>query len=132
MPSWGVRPDSGCGEGLGQVCPTVHLTHPDCPDASTAQSSIGHGLGAGENDPGFDPVAECLVEPFDGVGGAHRFPQGRCKAGEAEQWIISFFQAVSNGATLEPLLAEKGFVALLHLGHSIGMDHDVGFRQSTN
>ncbi|OOV36664.1 hypothetical protein BO98_00995 [Candidatus Synechococcus spongiarum LMB bulk10D] len=51
---------------------------------------------------------------------------------DAERWITSFFQVVSDGAAFEPPFAAKGLAALLRLGHNIGMDHhDLGFWQST-
>jgi hypothetical protein len=55
------------------------------------------------------------VEPLDCVGGPDAAPLARRQAREGEEALASLRQAVSNGAVLEPPLADEGLAARLDL-----------------
>ena len=93
------------------------------PEASRAQSSMGTGPGAGQHGLGLDAPPEFLVQPLDGVCGAGRFPLRRIEAGEGEQPLPGFREAVGDGPTLEAPFAHERLAAGLHLGGGLGVDH---------
>jgi hypothetical protein len=54
---------------------------------------------------------ELFVQSLDGFGGSHALPLVRRQACEGEELVAGFFQAVGEGAVLEPPLADEGLAA---------------------
>jgi len=74
----------------------------------------------------LDPPPELLVKALDGVGCAHGFPLAGWQAGESEQLVASFLQAVGHRVAFQPPFAQKGLAALvLHICR-IGIDRIAG------
>jgi hypothetical protein len=48
----------------------------------------------------LDPPLEFLVQSFDRIGGAYAAPLARRQAGEGEEAVVGFLQAVGNGTIL--------------------------------
>ena len=92
--------DSPGLDGLGDGLPSVDLAHGDLAGGEQSPEQHGHGLGAGQHGLGLDAPAEFLVQPLDGVGGAGRFPLRRIEAGEGEQPLPGFLEAVGDGRHL--------------------------------
>ena len=97
-----------CASGSGR--------RPAAPRAAPARRRAGRSWG-------LDPAAELLIQALDGVGGPGRFPLRRIEAGEGEEPVCCFLQAVGHRPALEPPLAQEGFAAHLDLGRGVGVDH---------
>ena len=65
------------------------------------------------------------MQPFDRIGGARAAPLARRQAGEGEEPVAGFLQAVGDGAVLEPPFADEGLAASLDLLARRRIDHVV-------
>ena len=59
----------------------------------------------------------------DGVGRPRGFPLRGVEAGEREQPVPGFFEAISHRLALQPPFPEERFAARLDLGLGLGIDH---------
>ena len=86
-----------------------------------------HGGGIGRRQHGlcFDPSFELLVQPLNCIRGPRAAPLAWRQAGEGEQTVAGFLQAVGDGAVLEPPLTDEGLVANLDLLRRCRIDHVV-------
>jgi hypothetical protein len=91
-----------------------------CPEASNAQKS--GGFGARHDGLRLDPSLEFLMQAFDGVRGPDRFSLALREAGESEQSVARFLQAVGDGAAFEPPFPDKGFSFGLDLLAGLGIN----------
>jgi hypothetical protein len=99
--------DGLCGERL----PAIDLAHVDLSGSEQRPEQHGRGVGRRQHGLGLDPPLELLVQPLDGVGRPRASPLARRQAGEGEQPVAGFLQAVGDGAVLEPPLADEGLAA---------------------
>jgi hypothetical protein len=73
----------------------------------------------------LDPSLELLMQPLDGVGGAHAAPLTWRQPREGEEPVAGFLQAVGDGAMLEPPFADKRLAPRLDLLRRRHVDHVV-------
>src|SRR3954462_12769284 len=63
------------------------------------------------------------MQPLNGIGGPRRAPLAWRQAGEGEQPVSRFLQAIGHGAMLQPPLAQEDAPARLDLARALGVDH---------
>ena len=95
------------------------------PEASSAQNNIAAVSADGRTVCVLILPLELLVQSFDRIGGAYAAPLARRQAGEGEEPVAGFLQAVGDGAVLEPPFADEGFAAGFDLLASFRVDHVV-------
>jgi len=74
-----------------------------CPEASSAQNNIA----AVSADVGFDPSLELLMQALDRVRCSRASPLARRQAGQGEEALAGFLQAVGDRAMTQPPLADE-------------------------
>src|SRR5215472_12462615 len=110
---------------VASVCQPSTLRMLIWPEASKAQNSIAAVSAEGSTVCVLIRRLKLLVQPFDGVGGAHAFPLARRQPREGEQPLAGLLQAVGDGAMLEPPLADEGLAPPLDLLTGRRVDHVV-------
>jgi hypothetical protein len=91
------------------VCQPSTLRMLICPEASNTQNSIAAVSADGRLC--FDPSFELLVQSLNCIRRARAAPLAWRQAGEDEQTVAGFLQAVGDGAVLKPPLADEGLAA---------------------
>src|SRR5512132_1681368 len=133
MPSWRLRRLEVNGSGGevndrvgwfgGKRLPAVDLAHGDLSGREQRPKQHSCGLRRRQDGLGLDAALELLVQPFDGIGGARRAPLAGRQAGEGEQPVTRFLQAVGDRPALQPPLAQEGLAPFLDLFRGFGVDH---------
>src|SRR6202171_4408821 len=113
-----------CGERL----PTIHLAHVDLSRGEQRPEHHRGGVGGWQNSLGLDPSLKFFVQTLDCICGAYTAPLARRQANEGEQAFSSLFQAVGDGAVLEPPFADEGLAADLYLLGCRRVDHVIVIR----
>src|SRR6202008_2900087 len=72
---------------------------------------------------GFDPSLELLMQTLDRVRCSRASPLARRQAGEGEEALAGFLQAVGDGAMTQPPPSDEGLTAGLDFLGRGGVDH---------
>jgi hypothetical protein len=96
----------------GERLPTIDFAHVDLSQGKQRQNSMAAVSAHGSTGLCFDPSCELLVQALNCIRRPRAAPLARRQAGEGEQTVAGFLQAVRDGAVLEPPLADEGLVAV--------------------
>ena len=103
--------------------PTIDFPHVDLPRGEQRPEQHRSSIGRRQHGLGFDPSLELLMQTLDCVRCSCASPLARRQAGEGEEAVAGFLQAVGDGAMTQPPLADEGLTAGLDFFGRGGVDH---------
>ena len=103
--------------------PAVEAAQRNLAAAQESEEQEQHGLFTGQRSLGFGPPAKLLVDPFQRIGGAQRFPLRARETGKGEEFVAGLLEAGTDRLAAQFPLAQEADARLLDAFAACGVDH---------